>query len=506
MKGTRLQSLLQRALAVQLVLAVAVVVAAVALFVGYREEARRGDEVRQSQLALQALRGEVLSAETGLRGYAITLDPSFLEPYEQAFVTIERQLTQLRAQLPSAQQGRLRATAATVQDWRENFAERALTALRSGRRGTALRLFDSGTGKRRIDRVRRLVTQMAAAERLRLSTERDRLESRAAVGLTAIGLGALMVFAGAFMLRRWLVASVVRPVVELAGAAQAFGHGDLTRRAHVGGVAETVTAATSFNTMAERIEEMVARLRELDELKTSFVSSVSHELRTPLTSMKGFLGELSDPDGDSLTPDQREMLAIVERNAATLEALIDDVLLLARLEARHLPLAQDTVALAAVLEDLCAELRPLVRERELELALDVAAAGEVSGDRLRLRQTFANLLSNAIKFSPPGGRVDVRAAGDAHEAVVEVADQGPGIPADEIAHISERFFRASTARAVKGTGLGLTIAREIAELHGGRLEVSSTVGAGSRFRIHLPREGCAGDARQPGDAQAGGGR
>jgi signal transduction histidine kinase len=219
---------------------------------------------------------------------------------------------------------------------------------------------------------------------------------------------------------------------------------------------------------------------------------VSHELRTPLTSMKGFLGELTDAGGDPLTADQREMLAIVERNATQLEALIDDVLLLARLEARHLPLVAEDVDLREVLEDLCAELRPLVRDRELTLELDVAQACSVSGDRVRLRQTFANLLSNAIKFSPPGGRVDVRAEGDAQSVVVEVADQGPGIPADELARISERFFRASTARGVKGTGLGLTIAREIAELHGGRLEVRSAVGAGSRFRILLPRDAQAG--------------
>ncbi len=489
MKGLRLQALLQRALALQLVLAGVAVVTAVALFLGYRSESQRSEQVRESLLTLQALRGEVLSAETGLRGYALTREPSFLEPYERAWPTIARQFARLQAELPAARRPALATTRAVVGDWRENFAERALTELRSGRRAAALAIFDSGMGKRRIDRVRRLVAQMSSAEQGRLHAERDRVESRAVLGLSAIGLGALLVLAGTFALRRWLQALVVRPVVELAEAARQLGEGDLARRARIGGVAETASAATSFNAMADRIEEMVVRLRELDELKTSFVASVSHELRTPLTSMKGFLGELTDAGGDPLTDDQREMLAIVERNAAQLEALIDDVLLLARLEARHLPLAADTVDLGEVLEELCAELRPLVRERELEFELDVVAAGSVTGDRVRLRQTFANLLSNAIKFSPPGGRVDVHARDAGPEVVVEVADQGPGIPPDELSRISERFFRASTARGVKGTGLGLTIAREIAELHGGRLEVHSTVGTGSRFRVRLPRGG-----------------
>ena len=326
-------------------------------------------------------------------------------------------------------------------------------------------------------------------------------------GLSAIGLGALLVIATTAMVRRRLQAWVVRPVVELAGAARAFGEGDLSRRARVGGVAETVSAATMSNAMADRIEEMIVRLRELDELKTSLVASVSHELRTPLTSMKGFLGELTGDHGDPLTGEQREMLAIVERNTTQLEALVDDVLLLARLEARHLPLANERVDLAEVLADLCQEMRPLVRERELALELDVAAGGSVIGDRVRLRQTFANLLSNAIKFSPAGGRVSVRAAEGEGGVFVEIADEGPGIPPDELARVSERFFRASTAQGIKGTGLGLTISREIAELHGGRLEVRSTVGVGSRFRVHLPRDHASAPAGASSrDGQATGGR
>jgi signal transduction histidine kinase len=379
--------------------------------------------------------------------------------------------------------------------------------LRAGRDGDARRLFDSGAGKRRIDHVRALVAQMSAAERQRLRVEQDRLQSWSVAGLSAVGLGVLLVIATTAMVRRRLQAWVVRPVVELAGAARGFGEGDLSRRARVGGVAETVSAATTFNAMADRIEEMIVRLRELDELKTSFVASVSHELRTPLTSMKGFIGELTDDDGDPLTGGQREMLAIVERNTTQLEALVDDVLLLARLEARHLPLAHERVDLAGVLADLCEEMRPLVRERELALEIDVAGAGSVIGDRARLRQTFANLLSNAIKFSPPGGRVEVHAADADAGVLVEVADEGPGIPTDELARISERFFRASTARDVKGTGLGLTISREIAELHGGRLEVRSTVGVGSQFRVHLPRDDASARAAASSrDGQATGGR
>jgi signal transduction histidine kinase len=276
-------------------------------------------------------------------------------------------------------------------------------------------------------------------------------------------------------------------MTALADAARAFGDGDLGQRVSVrGGVGEVEVAADAFDDMAARIEEMVLRLRELDELKSHFVASVSHELRTPLTSVSGFVGVLLEPGGEPLSDGQREMLAIVKRNAGYLEALIDDLLLLARLESGQMTLELRDVDVAELLEELCAELQPAVHERAI--ALDVEADGRpvVAADRARLRQTFVNLVGNAIKFSPPAGRVAVRALSEGEEAVVEICDEGPGIPEDELPRLCERFFRASTAVGVKGTGLGLTISREIVELHGGRLEVRSTLGEGSTFRVHLP--------------------
>jgi signal transduction histidine kinase len=141
---------------------------------------------------------------------------------------------------------------------------------------------------------------------------------------------------------------------------------------------------------------------------------------------------------------------------------------------------------AELLEELCGELRPAMRERAIALEVETDARPVVAADRARLRQTFANLVGNAIKFSPPDGHVAVRALSVGEGAIVEICDEGPGIPEDELPRLCERFFRASTAVGVKGTGLGLTISREIVELHGGRLEVRSTLGEGSTFRVRLP--------------------
>jgi signal transduction histidine kinase len=487
MRGHGLQALVRRSTVAQIVLVGVVAGVAAAMFLGYRGDVRRADAVRETLLGLQELRGEVLSAETGLRGYTLTRRPSFLAPYHEAFPRIAEQERRVRALLPDATRPRLAEVEALVEDWRTGFAEPVLSRLRAGRTRAATAVIDAGAGKARIDRVRRLVADLAATERGRLVREQDRLARRSTLGLAAIAAAFLLAVLGAMALRRRLEARVGRPMIALAGAARAFGDGDLGQRVSVrGGVREVEVAADAFDDMAGRIEEMVLRLRELDELKSHFVASVSHELRTPLTAISGFVGELLEPDAEPLSDDQRGMLAIVARNAGYLEALIDDLLLLARLEAGHMSLDLHDVDVAELLEELCAELRPATRERAIALEVETDARPVVAADRARLRQTFANLVGNAIKFSPPDGHVAVRALSVGEGAIVEICDEGPGIPEEELPRLCERFFRASTAVGVKGTGLGLTISREIVELHGGRLEVRSTLGEGSTFRVHLP--------------------
>ena len=490
MRGNGLQALVRRSAVVQIGLVALLVVVAVGTFLSYRDGVRRADSVRQTLLALQALRGEVLSAETGLRGYTLSRQPSFLAPYRNAFGRIDEQERRLRGSLPPSALPRLASVERIVDDWRANFAEPTVGYVRRGRVAAAMRLTDTGAGKARIDRVRVLVAGLSATERTRLERVQDRLDRRGALAIVATIATFLLIVGANIVLRRRLHRKVIRPMTKLADAARAFGGGDLGRRIGArGGVREAAVAAEAFDAMAAQLEKTVLRLREVDELKSQFVASVSHELRTPLTSMSGFVGELMEPDGDPLTEDQREMLGIVERNVGHLEELIDDLLLLARLDAGQMRLELADVDIAELLRDVCTDLGPALRDRAIALEVDAGGRPVVAADRARLRQTFANLVGNAIKFSPREGRVAVcaRSAGDG--AVVEIRDEGPGIPPDELPHISERFFRASTAVGVKGTGLGLTISREIVELHGGSLDVRSTVGEGSTFRVHLPATG-----------------
>ena len=230
--------------------------------------------------------------------------------------------------------------------------------------------------------------------------------------------------------------------------------------------------------------------RELERMKRDFVSSVSHELRTPLTSIRGYLEALLEEESGPLTDEQREDLEVVWRNAHRLHALIDDLLLLSRVEAGRLQLSCRRLSLDGLVAGLLRDVAPDARRRGLTVEASLSPVA-VEGDEQRLQQCFSNLLSNAVKFGRPGTRVRVVAGPREGQALVEVADEGPGIPADELARLGERFFRASTARSVEGTGLGLTITREIVERHDGRLEVESEVGKGSRFRVLLPQAGDA---------------
>ena len=163
--------------------------------------------------------------------------------------------------------------------------------------------------------------------------------------------------------------------------------------------------------------------------------------------------------------------------------------MLSRFDAGRIDLKSEPVDVAEQLRHLREEMQPVADKGDSKLELEAPDELVVPGDPRRLQQSFANLVSNAIKFNRPGGDVRMRASAMNGEAVVEVSDEGVGIPPEELARIGERFFRASTTTNMPGTGLGLAITREIVERHGGRLEIESEVGKGSSFRITLPRDG-----------------
>src|SRR5262249_39369315 len=192
-------------------------------------------------------------------------------------------------------------------------------------------------------------------------------------------------------------------------------------------------------------------------------------------------------DGD-LTHEQQRFLGIVDRNAKRLLDLVSDLLFLAQIDAGRLTFELQPVDLEAIVADCVESSLPAAQAKGIELRSSAGQVPEVEGDPLRLAQVLDNLVSNAIKFTPEGGRVDVRLTAADNLAVIEVQDTGHGLAEHEQAQLFERFFRSSRAAedAIPGTGLGLAIAKTIVERHGGRIELESTVGAGTTVHVELP--------------------
>jgi two-component system OmpR family sensor kinase len=482
----QLRTVLRRgAAALTFALLLIVVLATGVFFLGRGLEKRvRGEE--ESIVALQALRAETVTAQSGLRGYTLVGRERFLGPYRAAVPAFYRTMRDLRSLIEADERTRVAGIEAIFAEWRRRFAEPTIVLVRRGRTDDAVALARTGSGKRRIDRIKVLLAAAMAEEQYEIeAAERrgERLGALAIVGIAALCVAVVVALRAA--LRR-LNVRLTDPLDDVATASRRLGGGDLSARVEERGVDEVAVVARAFNKMADDIGKLVAELRQLDELKGEFVSAVSHELRTPLTSIKGYLESVLGGETGPLTELQREELEIVYRNATRLQDLTNDLLTLTRLESGRIEMELRRLDLCNLLAELREELEPAARERRLEIGVDCGPALAVDADGLRLHQALGNLVANAIKFSPEDERVELRALGRDGEVLIEVSDKGVGIPADEVPRLKERFYRASTAGDAQGTGLGLAITEEIIDRHGGCLEVESQVGAGSTFRIRLP--------------------
>jgi PAS domain S-box-containing protein len=231
----------------------------------------------------------------------------------------------------------------------------------------------------------------------------------------------------------------------------------------------------------------ITERKELERLKSDFISTVSHELRTPLTSIKGYVDLVLAGDVGPLTPEQKEFLTIVSQNTTRLTELINDLLEIERLESGRIEFEFAELDLAEVLENVARSLHVNAEQKGLEFLTEIPSGLKVRGDRERLAQVFLNLLSNAIKYTP-AGTVELRAHQEDDAVVVEVRDTGIGLSESDLQKLFQKFFRSDNpyVRKVGGTGLGLSIAKAIVERHGGTITVTSQLGQGSTFTVRLP--------------------
>jgi two-component system phosphate regulon sensor histidine kinase PhoR len=236
----------------------------------------------------------------------------------------------------------------------------------------------------------------------------------------------------------------------------------------------------------------VSRLLQLEQMRRDFVANVSHELRTPLTVVHGYL-DMLDP---AEHPDWAPMLAEMQRQSQRMTQLVEDLLMLSRLESSDHLAAEETVAMSTMLNTLRREAIALSQGRH-QIDMEDSAGVDLYGSNKELHSAFSNLVSNAIRYTPAGGRISIRLrneepdrADDLGGVVLEVADTGYGIPSTHLPRITERFYRVSTSRSREsgGTGLGLSIVKHVLNLHQARLEITSEVGRGSTFSCHFGAE------------------
>ncbi len=247
---------------------------------------------------------------------------------------------------------------------------------------------------------------------------------------------------------------------------------------------------STFNSLAQRVINNIEELKTLDSAKTEFLNIASHELRTPLTSIKGSLSLIRNGVSGEINETTTKLLLIAETETDRLIRLINDLLDLAKIEAKKLPLDEKWYAIESVIDDTFESLQGLSDSTQVTMTIKDQLPIDIFIDRDRIHQVMTNLLSNAIKYSPAQGIVSVNYfVNGHHQLVLEISDQGRGIAPEDQKQIFEKFRQATNDRSplVKGTGLGLAIARAIIEEHGGEIGVKSQPKKGSTFYFTLPK-------------------
>ncbi len=405
-------------------------------------------------------------------------DARYVALWNERAERVREDLESLRALITTrAERAALGQAVAAFDEYRQVVRDEQTLVARGDRTGAQRLAASRSRGVAdRLDGVLDALMEATQAAVASARAEAGRLESRTWAGV-------LMSLAAAFGLALTGTALIAhrltRSLRALSVATAAVASGSFSRPLPVEGRDEVADLARSFNAMA-------AQLRELDELKESFLATVSHELRSPLTSMREAAHLLGDGVPGELNAKQARLVAIIADSSDRLLRLVNRLLELSRLRAGMLPLERHAVDLDAVVERALDELRPQAEDGRVTLERERRGGRLVlDADEDRLVQVVVNLVANAIRFTPAGGRVTTRvaAAGDEVELVVE--DTGVGIPASVLPQVFDWYRQAH--HGVGGSGMGLAIVRGIVEAHGGRVTVESQEGKGSRFTVLLPR-------------------
>jgi len=312
------------------------------------------------------------------------------------------------------------------------------------------------------------------------------LLGRYAPMLALVACGVLVL--GAAVTSLMIFGPARRRLRALETAARRLGSGDLSARAPDRGGDEVAAVASAFNAMAADLSARAEALAASDRTRRQLLADVSHELTTPVTAMRGYLETLAMPELSLDEATRNRYLSIISDETQRLERLIGDLLELARLEGGGGSLTIEAIAVSALFDRVRARHEPACRTAGVTIESSIEpGADSVSGDRNRLEQALQNLAANAMRYAPQGSVIRLAAHRSASGTSLSVEDQGPGIPAEHLPHIFDRFYKADASRAgvSGGSGLGLSIVKAIVERHGGTISVASQPGR-TVFEMVLP--------------------
>lgn len=273
---------------------------------------------------------------------------------------------------------------------------------------------------------------------------------------------------------------VLRPLDSFSEAILRISEGDLDYKIEI-------NTNDEFNDLAETFNSMTHKLKEADSHRKDFIAYVSHELKTPLSTIK-LLSETMVHDENMNIDICKEFMEDISSESDRLTNIVNDLLTLMELEITEMKIDFEMANLKAIAEKVHSNMTHLAAEKDIDFRLSVAEELEFKFDPDRIKQTLINIISNAIKYTDRGGTVELKLYSEYDSVVVEISDNGIGIPEESLPHIFDRFYRVdkARARATGGSGLGLSIANQIVSLHGGKIEVESKLGEGTTIKIRLP--------------------
>ena len=431
---------------------------------------------------LDGVLSSLVDAETGQRGYIITGDSAYLQPYHEGRANAEARLATLRSLVTAdPEQERRVDTLRAVEERKVRELDQTV-AMRTRSATAAAERVRSGVGKAIMDSARDIASRISAIERQRLATrDATRLRIRD-LALAVIVIGTLGAFLLAFLINRSIRTDVIaqqRTQEQLEHQTKQLEEQAVELELAVEQLRETTTQAEEAREAAE-----VA-----NRAKNDFLAVMSHELRTPLNAIIGYAELLHDGIAGAVNEVQREQLSRVQLSASHLVELVDEILSFSRIESGQENIRQGPVEVARVTREAGALVEPVVAAKGLRFSLQVPnEQATFTSDTAKVRQILVNLLSNAIKFTDQG-EIVLESRLENGQVVFEVRDTGIGIAPENRERVFETFWQVdqTATRKAGGAGLGLSVSRRLARALGGDLSVESELGKGSRFRFWLPR-------------------